>query len=202
MKNLQELVAKSVAERGYREGWTDEQFAARQVCKAVEELEELAASIQWTDAAQLSWLPDWVGYLSEAGHEARAAFDGPPERWQEVGGFDLEAVTSELADAAIPLLALADTLGIDLEQAIRDKVTGDVARGVRGDKPEAWASERPAGPGWYWRCAPDSDDAWEAVLVKRARDGALIFQKIGQNWDFGVERFGGKWVPANGPTAI
>ena len=37
---LQKMVAKAIQQRGYRQGWNDGQFAARQVAKVQEELGE------------------------------------------------------------------------------------------------------------------------------------------------------------------
>lgn len=129
MRELQALVAQAVADRGYREGWTDEQYAARQICKAVEELSELQTGISWF----LRLLPFVTG-LRLTGQYAQQDFD-QPDGWDEVVGVDLEVIAAELPDVVIPLLVLADTLGIDLEQAIREKVLGDIGRGVRGEKP-------------------------------------------------------------------
>lgn len=129
MKELQALVAKAVADRGYRQGWTDEQYAARQICKAVEELSELSGAIQ--NPFQF----DWMAYLEQAEFEARDCFDDKAS-WEHIKGVKKGIVAIELPDVLIPLLVLAETLGIDLEQAVREKVLGDVARGVRGEKPK------------------------------------------------------------------
>lgn len=128
MKELQALVAKAVADRGYREGWTDEQYAARQICKATEELAELTSTILWNSTGR-----DWSSLALDAGEWARDAFD--EETWHDVKSISSEKAAQELPDVIIPLLVLADVLGIDLEQAIREKVLGDIERGVRGEKP-------------------------------------------------------------------
>lgn len=47
LPSLQSTVARVVEARGYREGWSDDAYLARQMCKAVEELAELAESIAW-----------------------------------------------------------------------------------------------------------------------------------------------------------
>lgn len=130
LQELQTLVAQAVEARGYRQGWTDEQYAARQVCKAVEELGEVQAAIEWR-----SWIPNWAGGLQFTGLYARKSFDGMDD-WGQVVDVDCKKVAPELADVVIPLLVLAETLGIDLEQEIRTKALGDVERGVRGEKPE------------------------------------------------------------------
>lgn len=139
MKELQAQVAQAVAERGYREGWTPEQYAARQICKAVEELDELAKAIQWKRHPTYgsSLVPLWAQSLSDAAFEAEGDFDNDSAArpWDDVDDLRLADAIKELPDIIIPLLVLADTLGIDLEQAIREKALGDVARGVRGEKP-------------------------------------------------------------------
>lgn len=71
-------------------------------------------SVGWLIGKQL------VKAMEELGEVARHVFDGvemPPAH--------------EIADVIIPLLVMSEELGYDIEQAIRDKVNGDVARGVR-----------------------------------------------------------------------
>ena len=145
MKELQSLVAQMVAERGYREGWTDEQYAARQICKVVEELDELTRAIRWARASANhgggAMIGEWAQRLSDAAFQASCDFDSDPnakerEGWDKIVGVDLSVIAAELPDVIIPLLVLAETLGIDLEQRIREKVLGDVARGVRDEEYE------------------------------------------------------------------
>lgn len=134
MKELQALVAKAVADRGYRQGWTDEQFAARQICKAVEELGELILAVIWQHGHNN---PAWYLSLMDAKENAREAFDSfDAGFWSYVDDIDTDEIVAELPDVLIPLLVLAETLDIDLEQAVREKVLGDVSRGVRGEKPK------------------------------------------------------------------
>lgn len=134
MKELQALVAKAVADRGYRQGWTDEQYAARQICKAVEELGELILAVIWQHGHNN---PEWYLSLMDAKENAREAFDSfDAGFWSYVDDIDTDEIVAELPDVLIPLFVLAETLDIDLEQAVREKVLGDVSRGVRGKKPE------------------------------------------------------------------
>lgn len=177
MKELQELVARAVEQRGYRQGWTDEQYAARQVCKAIEELGELLQATKWQQARLGNFWPVWAHYLSEAALVARRAFDDSAA-WGAIEEVDVSVAADELADVVIPLLVFADTLGIDLGEAIKAKALGDIARGVRGESPEpqergcTWTTEPPAVEGFYWWRARAEDDA-EIVRIKRLGNGVL-----------------------------
>jgi NTP pyrophosphatase (non-canonical NTP hydrolase) len=203
MKELQELVARSVEARGYREGWTDGMFAARQICKAVEELAELATAIEWKLKP-----PAWIAALDAAATLARLHFDGEDETgW--LLSVDIDVANWEAPDVAIPLLVLADVLGIDLGAAIQEKVTGDVARGVRGERPEVpmdvsrkataleWSSDMPTEPGfWWWR----GDEVADASVVRVVeRRGEFRFCFPGNTNRFGVEL--GQWAGPLVPPA-
>jgi hypothetical protein len=122
--NAQEIVAANVAARGYRDGWTAEQFVARQLCKLTEELAEGACN------ALLDPLSPWLSSLSDAGVLARKAFDRP-HLWVSSTIFDFDALRSELADMQVVLFAAAAALDFDVVQAAIDKSGADVARGVR-----------------------------------------------------------------------
>lgn len=126
-RGLQRMVLAAVVERGYHEGWTPAQFAGRQVCKALEELGELARLFVWGKAP-------WAFLLQAAAEEARETFDEvwpwvecAPNASAEEGG----PLWLELADVLIPLLSLAETTGIDAGSAVRAKVRWDVVRGKR-----------------------------------------------------------------------
>lgn len=119
----QQRIAAAVEARGYRAGWTDGEFAARQIAKAAEELHELAGAIgHWCD---------WADPLEGAARYIRWAFDVRSE-WlgYEV---DAETVRRELPDVLIPLLVLAEALGLDALALAEAKAAADVARGVRGE---------------------------------------------------------------------
>ena len=120
--NAQEIVAANVAARGYRDGWTAEQFLARQLCKFQEELGEAVGHVTL----------NFVGWSlpPEAGRQSRQLFDlGYP--WRKVEIDDLDALRSELADMLVVLFAAAAALDFDVVQAAIDKSSADVARGVR-----------------------------------------------------------------------
>lgn len=72
-RSAQERVAASVAARGYRDGWTAEQFAARQVCKLTEELAELALSFNVGGEPRID--RGWYYDLLDAGGQAKWIFE-------------------------------------------------------------------------------------------------------------------------------
>lgn len=181
-QELQTLVAQAVAARGYREGWADEQYAARQVCKAVEELGEVQTAIEWR-----SWAPNWAGGLQFTSLYARRSFDSIDD-WGQVVDVDCKKVAPELADVVIPLLVLAETLGIDLEQEIRTKALGDVDRGVRGEKPEMQEPE------WWCSQCGGAMSATEAQQ-QLASEGAVYCAKCKQWWIDNPPVQEPEWVP-------
>lgn len=122
----QEMVAEAVEARGYRAGWTAEQYVARQIAKAVEELAELARVTDWWDAPPT---PEWYFELDIAAHTARDWFDAAGD--DLVPALDLDIIRRELPDVLIPLLCLAEAVGLDLLALARAKAGADVARGVR-----------------------------------------------------------------------
>lgn len=177
MKELQELATRCVT----REDWTDEQYAARQICKAVEELGELAKSIIWQDENRF---PQWWLDLGKADFEARRALDGKGpggKCWGNIRAVNRSIAATELADVIVPLLVLADTLGIDLEQAIRDKVAG-----VRGEAPEADA--------WWCSQCGVAMDATEAQK-RLAEEGAVYCDKCKKWWNDNPPEPQAQWVP-------
>ena len=125
--NAQEIVAANVAARGYRDGWTAEQFVARQLAKLTEELGE--------SLDQLAGLPrladvDWLTAGYTVGQTARQPFDHK-EIWFSVYLENPDRLRSELADMQVVLFAAAAALDFDVVQAAIDKSGADVARGVR-----------------------------------------------------------------------
>jgi hypothetical protein len=127
--NAQEIVAANVAARGYRDGWTAEQFVARQLCKLTEELGEAVRCITPESAAYQGQVGAWIGLIQDAGRCARVAFDDHAS-WRYL--FHLSKYTpAELADMQVVLFAAAAALDFDVVQAAIDKSSADVARGVR-----------------------------------------------------------------------
>ena len=118
VRTPQDEIADAVARRGYRDGWTDEQFAARQVAKVMEEVAELARGVR-------------VPYLESLimGDMVREVFDNE-EVWKDAL-IDRKRLAQEVVDVIVPALVLADVLGIDGVQAAVDKALADVERGKR-----------------------------------------------------------------------
>ena len=80
--NAQQIIAANVAARGYRDGWTTDQFVARQLCKLTEELGEAVHKIifpigEWTD-------DHWTVLVADAALQAKDAF-GDKRAWMFVG---------------------------------------------------------------------------------------------------------------------
>lgn len=126
--NAQTIVAANVAARGYRDGWTAEQFVARQLAKLTEELAEVARQIT-PSTYEYCRLRDWLEALQDAGIAARLAFD---ERSEWIGLIHISRLApAELADMQVVLFAAAAALDFDIAQAAIDKSSQDVARGVR-----------------------------------------------------------------------
>ena len=115
----------AVEARGYRNGWTSDQFAARQVCKLVEEVAELAATISLDDKAHVPWLSS----IRRAGELARLSFDNPGI-WGEVE-IALDKFRSELSDCQVVTFCAGECVDLDTAQAAVEKAEKDVERGVR-----------------------------------------------------------------------
>lgn len=131
----QETVYTAVVERGYREGWTAEQFVARQAVKLVEEVAEIAEA--------LILPPAILGQILRVGEDAGNVFDrGKDTRvWEGATIVDMQALQKELADAQVVLFCAAEALNevlnkhgeerFDVVAAAQAKATADVMRGVR-----------------------------------------------------------------------
>ena len=136
-RNAQAQVADCITRRGYREGWTAEQFLARQLAKMMEELGEAASNCRLPD--------DYIGAsaweIAIAAGSARADFDDKT-LWQCSGAKDPDALESELADMQVVLFAMADALAqikgkpVDIVELAVDKARQDIGRGVRSDTQE------------------------------------------------------------------
>jgi hypothetical protein len=130
---IQSEVYNSVVDRGYREGYSAEQFIARQVAKLQEELWELAQRID---------LPIQVYRTIElAGKTSK--------EWFDKGKFSLDdtscavwGLQQELADIQVVVFCLAEELSkmqsaqggvkrVDITKLALDKARKDVQRGIR-----------------------------------------------------------------------
>lgn len=123
----QTAVAQAVAARGYRDGWTPEQFLARQFPKLIEELGEASECLTWDELHNV---------FQEIGEVCRLMFDDR-ESWEPMQPTitDKAALGDELADVLVVLFCMADIAGVDVIQAAVNKATSDIKRGVRNGKP-------------------------------------------------------------------
>jgi len=127
---MQREVYENIVRRGYRKGWNANQFAARQVCKLVEELGELASALSFT------YNYHWHSMVKKVGIAARFAFDHDTGAIGEIG-IEVEQAKSELADLQVVVFCLAAALAeldgqpFDVVAAAVAKSASDIERGVR-----------------------------------------------------------------------
>jgi len=124
-KTPQDAVVDCVDKRGYRKGWTDEEFLARQLVKLLEELGELA---------ECMILPQQVrNLLVPASREAKVLFDNKEiwsgARWR--GEKDKINAVQEIADMQVVLFCAADAMKVDSSAQAASKAQKDVERGTR-----------------------------------------------------------------------
>jgi NTP pyrophosphatase (non-canonical NTP hydrolase) len=121
---LQRTIYNNVAARGYTDGFTNEQFAARQVAKGAEELGEFAECF--------TGLPRYVrADVTLCGNTCRENFK-MPQLWKDARlSVDPAEARKELADMLVSTLSACESLGFDGLAAALEKSAGDVARGVR-----------------------------------------------------------------------
>ena len=127
----QEKIYNAVVARGYHEGLSEQEFAAKQVAKMQEELGELAQFVTVNLADEEPW---WVIEISDIANKCRKIFDCCS--WRDVS-FSAQHAELELADVAVVVLLLAGTISritgqpFDVVQAAVEKAEADVERGVR-----------------------------------------------------------------------
>ena len=120
MNDAQDTVAANVAARGYRDGWTQEQFVARQLAKLQEETSEAVYCLTTSKY--------WAGHSEDAGESAAKAFRDRDAWLSPMVNFS--RLRSELADIQVVIFAAA-ALDFDIVQAAIDKSGADITRGVR-----------------------------------------------------------------------
>lgn len=134
--HLQTKVLTNVANRGYLDGWTIEQFLLRQLVKLVEEVCELYLSVQWNNTSiQHRRLRELVTVTRE---QARLVFDDK-SLWtkRDIEPVELAAIKSETADVVVVACCIAGAVReltgeyFPLMQAAAEKSNGDIKRGVR-----------------------------------------------------------------------
>jgi NTP pyrophosphatase (non-canonical NTP hydrolase) len=123
---IQSEIYNAVKARGYLDEtkWTRDQLVVRQIFKMAEELGEAAEHVS---------IPAWEGgdaelaRIASAGSNAARAF-----RWATLDrcGIDADALRAELPDILIPLLVLAELMGMDALAAVKEKAEADIGRGV------------------------------------------------------------------------
>lgn len=122
----QDRVYEAIAARGDTNGWTREQFAARQMAKLVQEIAELAEHVR---GGSKEW--EWMMMsLRNAGTYARWAL-ADADAWRNARITDLGALVCELPDVQVPVFCLATTVRLDIVRAAVEKAEADVERGVR-----------------------------------------------------------------------
>lgn len=122
----QQAIVEAVGQRGYFDGYTEDQLAARQLVKM---LEELCEALQAVNAEDVD-LHLLIQQTASLGKWARAVFD-VPSLFDDVL-VDFGALGAEFCDLVVPLAVLADVLEVpDMMAAGYRKAQADVARGVR-----------------------------------------------------------------------
>jgi|GEM_PF-4779462 len=126
-QTAQERIVELVTARGHLDGWTWWQFFVRQICKALEELCELAA---------MATLPPHLqAHLAALENVARSTFNDH-DLWQYEPQVSPYA-WKELADLLVTVFCAAQALGevtgqpFDIVQVAVEKAAADVSRGVR-----------------------------------------------------------------------
>ena len=123
---MQTSIFDAVSERGYgptAQGISPEQYAARQLCKAIEE------ALEALGAVALPAQPDFMRTREVLERQFKYLFDDPVI-WR-TAVVDRDELIAELADVLVPLNCAAEALGVDGQQLALDKATADVQRGVR-----------------------------------------------------------------------
>lgn len=101
---VQEEVYKCVVDRGYREGYSAEQFAARQLAKAVEEIHEL--SINFNSGLYVTW----KRLLAITAELSKEAFDNDEWTQWQLHPLLYDLAWQELADLQVVVFCLAEAL--------------------------------------------------------------------------------------------
>ncbi len=127
---IQDQIVEAVRSRGYLEGWTNEQLAARQAMKLFEEVAELSECSGGlpVDPKQCGNMMRVIDDMGRWDEKVRAAFDGG-----DCGTiFITDAAKRELFDIIVVCSVLAHALGVDdMMQGALDKARADIERGVR-----------------------------------------------------------------------
>lgn len=127
--NAQDRIVQAVAQRGYLDGWTDDEVALRQLVKLLEEVGEAYAAISLPSLSgeMLAFALDAI----DLGERARVLFKDRADLFRGVT-VNTAVLAHELPDLVVPLAVLADSLAVDdmMAEGVR-KAEADAARGVR-----------------------------------------------------------------------
>lgn len=129
--DLCQQVLGAVEKRGYREGWTNEQFIARQVLKIADELGEVVSETKALPSDYICWIFNKIQrFAVPAGDHFRSK---SPDDFNVT--IDAEKLKSELCDVIIPAMVALAALGGTVDD-IRNKALSDIARGTnyKGDE--------------------------------------------------------------------
>ena len=124
----QQKVYANTVLRGYRDGWTPEQFLARQISKLAEELAEVVYCTRGLDT-------NLVLAILHAGAIAREQFDDK-KYWSDSIEIRPE-IQSEIADCQVVVFNMAESLTeitgkmFNVSEAAVAKSSADTKRGVR-----------------------------------------------------------------------
>lgn len=125
-------VCELVRSRGYLDGWTPEQVAARNITKLGEEFGELAELFDLPDNARFAI--DRAGMVSKQTFENRRL-------WSDINGpkkeVSIDKICSEIADVMVVVLVLSGAIreitGSEFDPVVAAvaKATNDIGRGIR-----------------------------------------------------------------------
>ena len=127
----QQRVMAAVYRRGYRDGWSAENFLVRQVAKLAEELGEVAEQIERGMSPGLAFA------IRQAAGSGKFHFDSGYWTCPPLDDDQLEALAGELADMQVVLFCAAATVSeilgeeIDLVGMAVAKAETDIKRGAR-----------------------------------------------------------------------
>lgn len=135
---VQEIVSQTTRRLGSKEGWSDVQFLARQVCLLQNDLNNLASLVR--DNSEVEGKTDVEWAIDRAAHTAKMFYDGNCF-WYAALVSDTEqtyeALKSAVVDLQITLLAAANAISeitysnFDVIEAAKEKAK---KMGKRGDK--------------------------------------------------------------------
>lgn len=140
MSEEQDAVCNAVEKRGYREGFSDVQFLARNIAKLMEELGELSELVLDNEDF-LGYHTEYQWHILQAAKVSRKYFDDK-DYWRQAalvgnGINTIEKIKSEAADCQVVLFNIAGAISrltgekYDIARAAAQKSVADVKRGVR-----------------------------------------------------------------------